>query len=228
MALAHVKAGANMVAPSDMMDGRISAIRKVLDDNGFINTPIMSYSVKYASSFYGPFREAADSAPGKGDRKGYQMDFANSRDASIELESDYEEGADILMVKPGLPYLDILKFASENYNCPIATYQVSGEYSMIKAATEKGWIDEKKIVLVITHTPDRVIDLFDDVIVLAKDAKRVGRLAWYGPVKEAYEFFGKNSMEEILLTINQKDEGGEGRADEFIEKFAERMKEKVG
>ena len=147
MALSHVKAGADMVAPSDMMDGRIAAIRKILDDNGFINTPIMSYSVKYASSFYGPFREAADSAPGKGDRKGYQMDFANSRDASIELELDYEEGADILMVKPGLPYLDILKQASENYNCPIATYHVSGEYSMIKAAAEKGWIDEKKIVL---------------------------------------------------------------------------------
>lgn len=147
MALAHVKAGADMVAPSDMMDGRIGAIREILDDNGFENTPIMSYSVKYASSFYGPFREAADSAPGKGDRKGYQMDFANSRDALIELESDFEEGADILMVKPGLPYLDILKTASENYPCPIATYHVSGEYSMIKAAAAKGWIDEKKIVL---------------------------------------------------------------------------------
>jgi porphobilinogen synthase len=107
----------------------------------------MAYSVKYASSFYGPFREAADSAPGKGDRKGYQMDFANSRDAFIELESDFEEGADILMVKPGLPYLDILKTASEKYHCPMAVYHVSGEYSMIKAAAEKGWIDEKKIVL---------------------------------------------------------------------------------
>lgn len=147
MALAHVKAGADMVAPSDMMDGRISAIRELLDDNGFINIPIMSYSVKYASSFYGPFREAADSAPSKGDRKGYQMDFSNSRDASIELESDYEEGADILMVKPGLPYLDIVKQASECYDCPIAVYHVSGEYSMIKAASEKGWIDEKKVVL---------------------------------------------------------------------------------
>ena len=147
MALAHVKAGADMVAPSDMMDGRIAAIRELLDDNGFTNTPIMSYSVKYASSFYGPFREAADSAPGKGDRKGYQMDFSNSRDASIELECDYEEGADILMVKPGLPYLDILKTAKDMYDCPLCSYHVSGEYSMIKAAAQKGWIDEKKVVL---------------------------------------------------------------------------------
>lgn len=147
MALSHVKAGADMVAPSDMMDGRISAIREVLDENGFVNIPIMSYSVKYASSFYGPFREAADSAPGKGDRKGYQMDFSNAKGALIELESDFDEGADILMVKPGLPYLDILKTASENFDCPIATYQVSGEYSMIKAASQNGWIDEKKVVL---------------------------------------------------------------------------------
>lgn len=147
MALSHVKAGADMVAPSDMMDGRISAIRDILDENGFVYTPIMSYSAKYASSFYGPFREAADSAPGKGDRKGYQMDFSNSRDASIELESDYQEGADILMIKPGLPYLDILKIAKDTYDCPLCSYHVSGEYSMIKAASEKGWIDEKKIVL---------------------------------------------------------------------------------
>ncbi|GAB4283100.1 MAG: porphobilinogen synthase [Candidatus Rifleibacteriota bacterium] len=147
MALAHAKAGADMVAPSDMMDGRVKEIRKTLDENGFSDIPIMSYSAKYASAFYGPFREAANSAPGKGDRKGYQMDPAVRRDSLIELAADYSEGADILMVKPGLPYLDIVKIAKENFNCPIAVYQVSGEYSMIKAAAEKGWIDERSIVL---------------------------------------------------------------------------------
>ena len=147
MALAHAKAGADMVAPSDMMDGRISAIRTKLDENGFENTPIMSYSAKYASSFYGPFREAAGSAPGKGNRKSYQMDYSNSREAIVEMELDIEEGADILMVKPGLPYLDIIAMAKNRFNCPIAAYQVSGEYSMIKAGAEKGWIDEKSVVL---------------------------------------------------------------------------------
>ena len=147
MALAHVKAGADMVAPSDMMDGRIGYIRKKLDDNGFRHIPIMSYSAKYASSFYGPFREAAGSAPGKGDRRGYQMDFANSRDALREMEQDLYEGADILMVKPGIAYLDILHQASERFSCPLAVYQVSGEYSMIRAAAEKGWINEKDVVL---------------------------------------------------------------------------------
>lgn len=147
MALAHVRAGADMVAPSDMMDGRVGAIRKKLDDNGFENIPIMSYSVKYASSFYGPFREAAGSAPGKGDRRGYQMDFAVSRDAAVEFAMDIEEGADIIMVKPGLAYLDLVKLAREKFSCPVAVYQVSGEYSMIKAAAEKGWVDEKMVVL---------------------------------------------------------------------------------
>lgn len=147
MALAHVKAGADMVAPSDMMDGRVSAIRTILDRHGSKNVPIMSYSAKYASSFYGPFREAAGSAPGKGDRRGYQMDFAVGRDAMHELGLDLEEGADILMVKPGLAYLDILKTARDNFSCPLAVYQVSGEYSMIKAAAEKGWVDERQIVL---------------------------------------------------------------------------------
>lgn len=147
MALAHVQAGADMVAPSDMMDGRIAAIRSLLDKNGHENVPIMSYSAKYASSFYGPFREAAGSAPGKGDRRSYQMDFAVGRDAVTELGLDLEEGADILMVKPGLAYLDILKTAREKFSCPLAVYQVSGEYSMIKAASEKGWVDEKQIVL---------------------------------------------------------------------------------
>jgi len=147
MALAHVEAGADMVAPSDMMDGRIAAIRNRLDGKGFVNVPIMSYSVKYASSFYGPFREAAGSAPGTGDRRGYQMDFAVSRDAAVEFSMDIEEGADIIMVKPGLAYLDMVKMASEKFSCPVAVYQVSGEYSMIKAAAEKGWINEKQVVL---------------------------------------------------------------------------------
>ena len=148
MALSHVKAGADMVAPSDMMDGRVGAIRNLLDQNGYQNIPIMSYTVKYASSFYGPFREAANSAPGKGDRKGYQMDFAYSKDALVEIEQDLSEGADILMVKPGLPYLDILKEISSKINIrPLATYQVSGEYSMIKAAALNGWINEKQVVM---------------------------------------------------------------------------------
>jgi porphobilinogen synthase len=147
MALAHARAGADMIAPSDMMDGRIAAIRSVLDKNGFADVPIMSYSAKYASSFYGPFREAACSAPGKGDRRGYQMDYAVGRDAMIEFAMDLEEGADILMVKPGLPYLDILRQAKERFHCPLAIYHVSGEYSMIKAAAETGWVNEKQVVL---------------------------------------------------------------------------------
>lgn len=147
MALAHAKAGADMVAPSDMMDGRVGAIRQYLDENGFSHIPIMAYSAKYSSSFYGPFREAANSAPGSGDRKSYQMNPANSREAMLELELDFEEGADILMVKPGMPYLDVLKAARERFDCPLSVYQVSGEYSMIKAAAEKGWINEKEIVM---------------------------------------------------------------------------------
>jgi porphobilinogen synthase len=147
MALAHAQAGADMVAPSDMMDGRIGAIRTLLDVNGFADLPIMSYSAKYASAFYGPFREAAGSAPGKGDRSGYQMDFRFARDAMVEFELDLEEGADILMVKPGLAYLDMVKLARDNFSCPIAVYQVSGEYSMIKAAAEKGWVNERAVAL---------------------------------------------------------------------------------
>jgi len=147
MALAHAAAGADMVAPSDMMDGRIGAIRGLLDSNGFGDLPIMSYSVKYASAFYGPFREAAGSAPGNGDRCGYQLDFRVARDALPEFELDLEEGADILMVKPGLAYLDMVKLARDKFSCPIAVYQVSGEYSMIKAAAEKGWVDERAVVL---------------------------------------------------------------------------------
>lgn len=145
-ALSHVKAGADMVAPSDMMDGRVGMIRKVLDENGFENIPIMSYSVKYASAFYGPFRDAAGSAPMFGDRKSYQMDFHNSREALLEAKLDIDEGADILMVKPGMAYLDILCKLKQAYNKPVALYSVSGEYSMIKAAAKLGYIDEEKMI----------------------------------------------------------------------------------
>lgn len=146
IALSHVKAGADMVAPSDMMDGRVGMIRKVLDENDFENIPIMSYSVKYASAFYGPFRDAADSAPMFGDRKSYQMDFHNSREALLEAKLDIDEGADILMVKPGMAYLDILCKLKQTYNKPVALYSVSGEYSMIKAAAKLGYIDEEKMI----------------------------------------------------------------------------------
>ncbi len=146
-ALSHAVAGADMVAPSDMMDGRILAIRKALDENNFTNLPIMSYSVKYASGFYGPFREAAESAPKFGDRKSYQMDPPNKREAMREAEADIEEGADIIMVKPALPYLDIISLLSENFSHPIAAYQVSGEYSQIKAASKMGWLDEKTVAM---------------------------------------------------------------------------------
>lgn len=146
IALSHAKAGADMVAPSDMMDGRVYAIRKILDENGFENLPIMAYSVKYASAFYGPFRDAADSAPTFGDRKSYQMDFRNSKDYYKEIENDLEEGADIVMIKPGLPYLDVVKAISDSVSVPVAIYNVSGEYSMVKAAALNGWIDEKKVV----------------------------------------------------------------------------------
>ena len=146
-ALSHVQAGADMVAPSDMMDGRIRAIRTLLDQNGYEDTPIMSYAVKYASAFYGPFRDAAGSAPSFGDRKGYQMDPHNVKEALREMAADIEEGADILMVKPGLAYLDVLRAASERFDYPMAVYNVSGEYSMVKAAAGNGWIDERRIVM---------------------------------------------------------------------------------
>jgi Delta-aminolevulinic acid dehydratase. len=149
IALSHVEAGADIVAPSDMMDGRVAAIRKLLDSKGFVNTPIMAYSAKYASSFYGPFREAANSAPQFGDRKSYQMDYGNSNEALREIALDIEEGADIVMVKPALSYLDIIRRVKDNFNIPIAAYNVSGEYSMVKAAAKMGWIDEKSTVLEI-------------------------------------------------------------------------------
>ena len=141
MALSHAEAGADVVAPSDMMDGRILGIRKYLDLKNFQETVIMSYSAKYASSFYGPFRDALDSAPGFGDKKTYQMDYANRKEAIVETLRDIEEGADIVMVKPGLAYLDIVRDIRESVSAPIAVYQVSGEYSMLKAAAEKGWLD---------------------------------------------------------------------------------------
>lgn len=146
-ALSCAMAGADIVAPSDMMDGRIGAIRETLDENGYEDTLIMAYSVKYSSSFYGPFRDAAGSAPAFGDRKSYQMDFRNKKEAITETQLDIDEGADIIMVKPGLPYLDIAKTVSETFNAPLAIYHVSGEYSMIKAAAQNGWIDEKSVVM---------------------------------------------------------------------------------
>ncbi|MDQ7833818.1 MAG: porphobilinogen synthase [Humidesulfovibrio sp.] len=146
-ALSHVRAGADMVAPSDMMDGRVLAIRETLDENGFSGVPIMSYAVKYASAFYGPFREAAESTPKFGDRKTHQMDPANSREALREAEADLAEGADILMVKPGLPYLDIVRQLRDGFDTPIAVYNVSGEYSMVKAAAANGWVDEERMVM---------------------------------------------------------------------------------
>ncbi len=145
-ALSHVQAGADMVAPSDMMDGRVRAIRETLDAKGYKETPIMSYAVKYASAFYGPFRDAAGSAPAFGDRKSYQMDFHNRREGMKEALTDIEEGADIIMVKPALSYLDIVSEVSKATNVPVAAYSVSGEYAMVKAAAKMGWIDEERII----------------------------------------------------------------------------------
>ncbi|MBI2149613.1 MAG: porphobilinogen synthase [Acidobacteria bacterium] len=149
-AVSHVRAGADMVAPSDMMDGRVAAIRQALDDEGFTNTPVMAYAAKYASGFYGPFREAADSTPKFGDRRGYQMDPPNVREALREIALDIEEGADIVMVKPALPYLDVIAKAREQFDLPLAAYQVSGEYAMIEAAARNGWIERERIILETT------------------------------------------------------------------------------
>lgn len=147
MSLSHASAGADFVAPSDMMDGRIFAIRSILEENNFTKTGIMSYSAKYASCFYGPFRDALDSSPGFGDKKSYQMDYANSREAIKETLMDVEEGADIVMVKPALPYLDIIRIIKDSVNIPVSAYQVSGEYAMIKASAKMGWVEEPKAVL---------------------------------------------------------------------------------
>lgn len=147
MAVSLAQAGADIIAPSDMMDGRVNAIRKSLDESGFYDIPILSYSAKFASAYYSPFRDAAESAPSFGDRKTYQMDYANGREALREIADDIEESADMVMVKPALAYLDIIKAARDRYDLPIAAYNVSGEYSMVKAGAKLGWIDEKKIVM---------------------------------------------------------------------------------
>jgi porphobilinogen synthase len=146
-AVSHVEAGADVIAPSDMMDGRVGAIREALDDRSFETTPILAYSAKYASAFYGPFREAADSTPAFGDRRGYQMDPANVREALREAELDIEEGADAIMIKPALPYLDVIRAARESFDVPIGAYNVSGEYAMVKAAAQAGWLDERQAAL---------------------------------------------------------------------------------
>jgi porphobilinogen synthase len=171
-ALSHARAGADIVAPSDMMDGRVGAIRNILDENKFENVPIMAYSAKYSSSFYGPFREAAESTPQFGDRKTYQMDFRNSKEAIREISQDIKEGADIVMVKPALPYLDIISRAKSTFNIPIAAYNVSGEYSIIKAGAEKRWIDEQKMMMEVLYAIKRA---GADVIItyFAKEAARI-------------------------------------------------------
>lgn len=170
-AVSQAKAGADIIAPSNMMDGFVAAIRIGLDEAGFENTPIMSYAVKYASAFYGPFRDAADSTPQFGDRKAYQMDHANRMEALREAESDLMEGADFLIVKPGMPYLDIVRDVKNNINLPLAIYNVSGEYSMVKAAAQNGWIDEERIVMeMLTGMKRAGCDLI--ITYHAKDAAR--------------------------------------------------------
>ncbi len=173
-ALSHAEAGADMVAPSDMMDGRVGAIREVLDDAGFQNVPVMAYSAKYASAYYGPFREAADSAPQFGDRKSYQMDPANSDEALREVQLDIEEGADIVMVKPALAYLDVLRRVKEMSPVPVAAYNVSGEYAMIKAAAKMGWVDHDRIIL---ETLTSIARAGADIIITyhAKEAAKLMR-----------------------------------------------------
>ena len=172
MSVSHAQAGADFVAPSDMMDGRIGAIRKALEENNFTNTGIMAYSAKYASCFYGPFRDALDSAPGFGDKKTYQMDYGNHIEAVKEALMDIEEGADIVMVKPGLPYLDIVREVKNAVNVPVSVYNISGEYAMIKAASKMGWIDEDKAILeTLTSIKRAGADLI--ATYFAKDAVRL-------------------------------------------------------
>jgi porphobilinogen synthase len=172
MALSHANAGADMVAPSDMMDGRVKAIREVLDGNKFSGLPILSYAAKHASSFYGPFREAAESTPQFGDRKSYQMDPANAREALREVRLDVQEGADIIMVKPALPYLDIIRSVRDEFDLPVGAYNVSGEYSMIKAAAQQGWIDgERAMMEALTAIKRAGADLI--ITYFAKEAARL-------------------------------------------------------
>ena len=170
-ALSHARAGADVIAPSDMMDGRVAAIREALDDASYVSTPIMAYSAKYASAFYGPFREAADSTPQFGDRRGYQMDPPNAREALREIADDIDEGADIVMVKPALPYLDVLSQARREFDLPLAAYNVSGEYAMVKAAAAAGWIDEQRTAMEILTSIKRA---GADIIITyhAKEAAR--------------------------------------------------------
>ncbi len=171
-AVSHAKAGADMVAPSDMMDGRVEAIRIALDGEGFTEIPILSYAAKYASAFYGPFREAAESSPQFGDRRSYQMDPANRREALKEIALDIEEGADIIMVKPAMTYLDIISDVRENFDIPVAAYNVSGEYSLIKAAGKLGWVDEKRIMMeVLTSIKRAGADLI--LTYFAKEASKI-------------------------------------------------------
>ncbi len=174
-ALSHARAGADIVAPSDMMDGRVAAIRKKLDDHQFENIAILSYAAKYCSGFYGPFREAADSAPRFGDRRSYQMDSANAREALKEVALDLDEGADIVMVKPALPYLDIIRQVRDRFDAPVAAYNVSGEYAIVKAAVQKGWLDEQRVVLEILTGIQRA----GAGIILTYHAKDVAR--WLKP-----------------------------------------------
>lgn len=171
-AVSHAQSGADIIAPSDMMDGRIAAIRNALDNNRFENIPIMAYSAKYSSGFYGPFREAAESTPQFGDRKTYQMDFANSDEAMREIALDIQEGADIVMVKPALSYLDVIRRTKDSFNMPIAAYNVSGEYSMVKAAAQAGWLDGEKVMMEVLTSIKRA---GADVIItyFAKEASRL-------------------------------------------------------
>ena len=171
-AVSHAKAGADMVAPSDMMDGRVETIRKALDREGFPDLPIMSYAAKYASAFYGPFREAAESTPQFGDRRSYQMDPSNRREALREIALDIEEGADIVMVKPALSYLDIIADVKDSFDLPVAAYNVSGEYSLVKAAAKLGWIDEERVMMEILTSIKRA---GADIILtyFAKDAAKI-------------------------------------------------------
>lgn len=172
MSISHAEAGADMVAPSDMMDGRVKTIREALDQNGFKDIPIMSYAAKHASGFYGPFREAAESTPQFGDRMSYQMDPANAREAIRETALDVQEGADIIMVKPALPYLDIIRAVREKFNLPVGAYNVSGEYAMIKAAAQRGWIEEERVMMeVLTGIKRAGADLI--LTYFAKDAARL-------------------------------------------------------
>jgi porphobilinogen synthase len=190
-ALSHARAGADLVAPSDMMDGRVRAIRQKLDSHKFENVAILAYAAKYCSGFYGPFREAAQSAPQFGDRRSYQMDPGNAREALKEVAMDLEEGADIVMVKPALPYLDVIRMVRDRFDVPIAAYNVSGEFSMVKAAAQNGWIDEKRVVLEILTGIQRA----GASIILTYHAKEVAR--WLRESEAAFETSRDSSLREL-------------------------------